>query len=203
VPIRTEVESINTEGAMGAFMFTIMAAVGQLEAEMGQERAASARAARRERHAAAGLSVPSIIATYGRKHVTSDGLTRIVPDPERPIEPVLAGTASWDRARRLRATAASRQPRAAWRGRIWPWQIRHNPPTSPTRSGILFHGQDVERGHLARVRAHAAISASSGELSAPQSNGTTVSVTATDHGAPQALPDAYRGGHMRPASARR
>lgn len=90
VPIRTEVESINTEGAMGAFMFTIMAAVGQLEAEMGQERAASARAARAERHTAAGLIVPAVNAVYGRKHVSSDGLTRIVPDSERPIEPVLA-----------------------------------------------------------------------------------------------------------------
>ena len=89
VSIQPETEAINTQGAMGAFVFTIMAAVGALEAEMGQERAATSRAARRERHAEAGLPVPPAIARYGTRHITTDGITRIVPDPDRPIEPVL------------------------------------------------------------------------------------------------------------------
>jgi DNA invertase Pin-like site-specific DNA recombinase len=91
VSIRTETEAINTDGAMGGFMLTIMAAVGQLEAEMGQERAKTSRAARRERHIAAGIKdgPPPSIARYGTRHVTEDGITRIVKDPER-IAPVLA-----------------------------------------------------------------------------------------------------------------
>ena len=89
VSITTETEAINSAGAMGTFLFTIMAAVGALEAEMGQERAATSRAARRERHAEAGLPVPPAIARYGTRHITTDGITRIVPDPDRPIEPVL------------------------------------------------------------------------------------------------------------------
>jgi hypothetical protein len=120
VPIRTEAEAINTEGAMGGFVFTIMAAVGQLEAEMGQERAATSRAARKERHLAAGLKgVPPSIARYGTRHVTLDGITRILPDPDRPIEPVLA---AYREAGSVRGACELLQRRgipAPGGGRVW------------------------------------------------------------------------------------
>jgi hypothetical protein len=89
VPVRTAVESIDTGTAMGRAMLTVMAAFAQLELEQGMERSAAARDARQKRHAALGLATPPSRALYGRKHVTEDGITHVVHDPERPIQPVL------------------------------------------------------------------------------------------------------------------
>lgn len=89
VPVRTAVESIDTSTAMGRAMLTVMAAFAQLEVEQGMERSAAARVARAERHKAAGLVAPASIPIYGKRHVTADGITRIIPDEDRPIEPIL------------------------------------------------------------------------------------------------------------------
>ena len=89
VTLRTASESIDTSSAMGRAMVQMMAVMAELELEQGKERSASARAARVERHRAAGLDVPGSRAMYGTVHVTQDGITRTVEDTERPIGPVL------------------------------------------------------------------------------------------------------------------
>ncbi len=89
VPVRTSVESIDTSTAMGRAMLTVMAAFAQLEVEQGMERSAAARAARQSRHDEAGVPMPASVPIYGRKHVTLDGITHIVPDEDRPIGPVI------------------------------------------------------------------------------------------------------------------
>jgi DNA invertase Pin-like site-specific DNA recombinase len=90
VPVRTAVESIDTSTAMGRAMLTVMAAFAQLEVEQGMERSAAARAAREVRHHDAGVAMPGGLPVYGRRHVTIDGITRVEPDPERPVGPILA-----------------------------------------------------------------------------------------------------------------
>ena len=90
VTVRTATDHIDTSGPYGRFTLTILAGVAELEREMGKERTASAFVAKTERHAAAGLDVPSQRAMYGTHNVKSDdGIWRNVPDPERPIGPVL------------------------------------------------------------------------------------------------------------------
>jgi hypothetical protein len=91
VSVRTAVESIDTSTAMGRAMLTVMAAFAQLELEAGQERSAAARAARQARHEAAGLLMPGSVPGYGWQVVKGDDkLSRVEPDPERPLAPILA-----------------------------------------------------------------------------------------------------------------
>lgn len=90
VPVRTSVESIDTATAMGRAMLGVMAVFAELEVEQGMERSASARAARKARHDDAGVVMPPSIAPYGWKHVTQDGITRVEPNPDEPLTPILA-----------------------------------------------------------------------------------------------------------------
>ena len=89
VTVRTSTESLDTSTAFGRFMLTILAAVAELELEMGIERSVAAQTARKERHELAGLDVPGNRPIYGTRNVTEGGLTRVESDPERPIEPIL------------------------------------------------------------------------------------------------------------------
>jgi Resolvase, N terminal domain len=90
VQVQTDKERVDTSGAMGRFLFTVMAAIGELELDMGKERSAGARAARLKHHQDAGVEMPPSIAIYGKMHVTEGGITRVLDDPDQPIEPVLA-----------------------------------------------------------------------------------------------------------------
>ena len=94
VQVQTEKEHIDTTGAMGRFMFTLMASVGELELEMGKERSAGSRLARLARHQAAdallpGGKLPNGVAAYGFVNVTTDGITRREHDPEHPMAPLV------------------------------------------------------------------------------------------------------------------
>lgn len=84
VALRTASESIDTSTAMGRAMLGMMAVMAELELEQGKERSAAARAVRVARHRNAGLLVdgrlPSSVPAYGTKHVTENGLTRVLPD---------------------------------------------------------------------------------------------------------------------------
>ena len=104
VQVQTDKERVDTSGAMGRFLFTIMAAVGELELDMGRERAAGSRLARMARHEAAGTllppvapgkpgRLPTIRALYGFKHVREqvgptpgDYVYRREHDPEHPVQ---------------------------------------------------------------------------------------------------------------------
>lgn len=83
VQVQTQKERIDTSSAMGRFIFTVMAAIGELELDMGRERAKGARLARMARHEAAGALLPPIApgkpgrlptrrALYGFRHVRED-----------------------------------------------------------------------------------------------------------------------------------
>jgi DNA invertase Pin-like site-specific DNA recombinase len=96
VTLRTSVESLDTSGAMGRLLFTIMAGIAEFEAEVTSERMAGAMAARRAAADAAGQTgpLPNSVPMYGYRHrkaLDPDGRRVIVrePDPARPIAPVL------------------------------------------------------------------------------------------------------------------
>jgi Resolvase, N terminal domain len=100
VTLRTAVENLDTAGAMGRLLFTIMAAIGEFEAEVTAERMAGVQAERRARHEAAGAllpdgTMPNSLPLYGFRHarvIDASGRTVVIrePDPARPIEPVVA-----------------------------------------------------------------------------------------------------------------
>ncbi|HET7181533.1 MAG TPA: recombinase family protein [Candidatus Limnocylindrales bacterium] len=99
VTLRTAVENLDTAGAMGRLLFTIMAAIGEFEAEVTAERMAGVQAERRARHEAAGAllpggKMPNSLPMYGYRHArVNDASGRLVlmrePDPDRPIRPVV------------------------------------------------------------------------------------------------------------------
>lgn len=94
VEVRTEKEHIDTSGAMGRFVFTLMAAIGELELDMGKERSAGSRLARLARHEAAGALLPGdvlpgSIPAYGFRHVKDGDVIRREHDPEHPMQPLL------------------------------------------------------------------------------------------------------------------
>lgn len=83
VTIRTKVENIDTSTAMGVAMLTVIAAFAQLEAELAAERQAAALDERRKRGDRLGQP------PYGFLHEKVDGRIVRVPDPKRPLEPLL------------------------------------------------------------------------------------------------------------------
>lgn len=99
VTLRTAVESIDTSGAMGRLLFTIMASVAEFEADVTTERMKGARLAGKARQEAAGAlyggKVPGSIPLYGYRNVAvkikdgGDGVIRRELDPDHPIEPIL------------------------------------------------------------------------------------------------------------------
>jgi DNA invertase Pin-like site-specific DNA recombinase len=94
VQVQTDKERVDTSGAMGRFLFTVMAAIGELELDMGKERSAGSRMARLARHEAAGALLPGgvlpgSVAAYGFVNVTKDGVTLREHDPKHPIEPIV------------------------------------------------------------------------------------------------------------------
>jgi Resolvase, N terminal domain len=122
VPVRTAVESIDTSTAMGRAMLTVMAAFAQLEVEQGMERSAAARAARKARHDAAGLPTPPSTPIYGQKAARDEAdpkLWRLVPDPERPIEPVLDAYRQAGTVRGACELLTSRGIPAPEGGKVW------------------------------------------------------------------------------------
>jgi DNA invertase Pin-like site-specific DNA recombinase len=82
VPIRTNVENIDTSSAMGRMLLTIMAAVAQLEAELAQERIGAALAAKRANGDELGQP------HYGYRHVKRDGRVVEERDPAVDLEPI-------------------------------------------------------------------------------------------------------------------
>lgn len=90
VTVRTVDREIDTGTATGRLIVHVLSAVDQFIAEIAAEHAAATRDTRAAAHDALGLPVPGSNPHYGTRHVTTDGITRIVPDPDRPIEPVLA-----------------------------------------------------------------------------------------------------------------
>jgi len=102
VTLRTAQESIDTGSAMGRAMLGMMAVMAELELEQGKERSESARQARKVRHEAAGLVVPSSIAPYGHRNVTEGGLTRVERDPSIDLSVIVA---AYDEAGSVRQTA--------------------------------------------------------------------------------------------------
>ncbi len=84
--VTTEAEgSLSKDTAMGSFLLTIMAAVAELEREMGRERGLAARAIKEERGDHMGPP------PYGFRHAVEDGTGRIllVPNPDEPLQPLL------------------------------------------------------------------------------------------------------------------
>jgi DNA invertase Pin-like site-specific DNA recombinase len=118
VTLRTAMESIDTTSAFGRAMVGILAVLAELELEQGMERSASARQARKDRHAAAGIEVPPSVPAYGYRHVTANGLTRVERDPDVDLD-VIART--YEEAGSVRGTAVLLNKRgiAAPRGGLW------------------------------------------------------------------------------------
>jgi DNA invertase Pin-like site-specific DNA recombinase len=118
VTLRTAMESIDTTSAFGRAMVGILAVLAELELEQGKERSASARQARKDRHAAAGLTVPASTPAYGYRHVTEHGLTRVERDPDVDLD-VIART--YEEAGSVRGTAVLLNERLvpAPRGGLW------------------------------------------------------------------------------------
>ncbi|MEA2518780.1 MAG: site-specific recombinase [Chloroflexota bacterium] len=100
--VATAVEHLDTAGAMGELLLTIMAAVAQFESQIGAERSAASREAETVRYAAAGMRVAPKFGVYGKRVVKgADGLRVLVDDPDRPIEPIIE---AWRGARTFRGT---------------------------------------------------------------------------------------------------
>ena len=118
VTLRTAQESIDTSSAMGRAMLGMMAVMAELELEQGKERSESARQARRARHEAAGLVVPSSVAPYGFRNVTENGLTRVERDADVDLS-VIART--YEEAGSVRQTAVLLNERGvpAPHGGLW------------------------------------------------------------------------------------
>ena len=90
VVLRSSVESVDTSSAAGNLFLAMMGAVGQFELEVGRERSGAGRAAYVARQEAAGVPIPKGKPFYGEKAMKGpDGLVRVGPDPDRPIEPIL------------------------------------------------------------------------------------------------------------------
>jgi hypothetical protein len=94
VQVHTEKERVDTTTAMGRFLFTIMASIGELELDMGRERSAGSRLARLARHEAAGALLPGGVMPgssplYGFVHVRDGDVVRREHDPFRPMAPLV------------------------------------------------------------------------------------------------------------------
>ena len=76
--------TLTATSATGKFLRRILAELAELESELAKERSASAREAKRTRGDRFGH------APYGFRHVRQDGRIVRVPDPERPLEPIIA-----------------------------------------------------------------------------------------------------------------
>ena len=118
VTLRTAQESIDTGSAMGRAMLGMMAVMAELELEQGKERSESARQARKVRHEAAGLVVPSSVAPYGYRNVTEGGLTRVERDGSVDLSVIVA---AYDEAGSVRQTAVLLNERGvpAPKGGLW------------------------------------------------------------------------------------
>lgn len=95
VTVTTQREGkLGHDSPFGEFMLTVLSAIAQLESGLARERTRVARDARQARQEAAGALIdgklPGQIAPYGWRHVKRDGVIVREPDPERPIDPVLA-----------------------------------------------------------------------------------------------------------------
>jgi DNA invertase Pin-like site-specific DNA recombinase len=118
VILRTAQESIDTSSAMGRAMLGMMAVMAELELEQGKERSESARQARKARHEAAGLVVPSSTPAYGYKHLTENGITRVERDDAIVFDPIVA---AYEEAGSVRGTAVLLNERGipAPKGGLW------------------------------------------------------------------------------------
>lgn len=147
VQVQTDKERIDTSSAMGQFMFTLMAAVGELELEMGKERSAGSRMARLARHEAAGAllpggSLPGSVAAYGFRNVTTDGITRREHDPEHPMEPLVDAFREAGSVRGACELLQARGVPAPEGGAVWGSSTLSRILTSHTAPGC-DHGLDL------------------------------------------------------------
>ena len=76
--------TLTATSATGKFLRRILAELAELESELAKERSAAARTAKRDRGDRFGH------APYGFRHVKQDGRIVRVPDPDRPLEPLVA-----------------------------------------------------------------------------------------------------------------
>ena len=80
---------INTRTASGRLITHILSAVDTFIADIAAEHATATRDTRAAAHDALGLPLPGSNPHYGQRHVTVDGITRVVDDPEHPIAPIV------------------------------------------------------------------------------------------------------------------
>jgi len=110
VPVRLAKDTMNLTTASGRLNVNVLASVAAFEAEIAQERAQDTIAARRARGDAVGSAPYGSILRAGS----------LEPDPERPMEPVLAAyreTRSYAGAARILNATGAPAPRAAkWSG---------------------------------------------------------------------------------------
>jgi len=158
VQVQTDKERVDTSGAMGRFLFTIMAAIGELELEMGKERSAGARMAKAARYEAAGLPMPGTLALYGKRNVTIDKLTRVISDPDRPIEPILAAYREAGSIRGATALLQARGVPAPKGGKLWGSTTLRRILTAYEREGLVdLPDVMTERAGRRPVRNNAAL----------------------------------------------
>lgn len=75
--------TLTATSATGKFLRRILAELAELESELAKERSAAARAAKRDRGDEFGQP------PYGYKHAKIDGRIVRVPDPDRPVQPLI------------------------------------------------------------------------------------------------------------------
>lgn len=134
-------DSIDTTSAFGRAMVGILAVLAELELEQGKERSASARRARADRHAAAGIVGPSSTPAYGYRHVTSNGLTRVELDDSVDLSVVVAAYAEAGSVRKTAVLLNERGP--------CPSAFREGRPIRLRRTPGRWR-----RRHTARTRSH-------------------------------------------------
>jgi len=119
VRVTTQAEgALSATTAMGQFLLQVMSAMAQLERELAKERTGAARQARKVRHEAAGLVVPSSVAPYGYRNTTEAGLTRVERDESVDLSVIADAYAE---AGSVRGTAVLLNSRKlpAPRGGLW------------------------------------------------------------------------------------
>lgn len=120
VKVHTEAEgTLTATTAMGRFLRQIMASMAELEREVGRERSMAAEESQRAKAAAAGVPFLKGKPMYGYRHMVGpDGVLRREPNPDEPIEPLIA---AYREKNSLRAAAErlNDQGIPSPRGRQW------------------------------------------------------------------------------------